>query len=214
METKKNVYEKLQEARVQLQNKNLKKTGKNKFANFDYYELADFMPSVNEIFNNLGLFSRFNIRDEIAYLDILNTENIQEEITFQSPVAEAEIKGTTPIQCLGGVHTYMKRYLYQNALEITESDMFDAKVGDKKDPLVEKKKESKVVEQKKETNYRDLLVDYCKKNNLDMNEIATKYKINAKSTNKDFEKVYFDLTLDKTDDYLGNDYTIVLDGDR
>lgn len=188
----KNVYAKLQEARVLLQQKNNKKSGKNKFANFSYYELADFIPSVNEIFKDLQLTSLFNIVDEKATLTIVNLENTEEKIVFESPIAEAEIKGTTPIQCLGGVHTYMKRYLYLNALEIVESDMFDSKVGDKDNELVEKKKE-----EKQDTNYRDLLVDYCKVNNLDMNEIATKYKINAKSTNKDFEQAYFDLTLFK-----------------
>ena len=193
-EEKLNVYAKLQKARVELQKKNNKKSGKNKFANFSYYELADFIPSVNEIFNDLGLFSRFNISGEIAYLDIINIENTEQEITFQSPIAEAEIKGTTPIQCLGGVHTYMKRYLYLNALEIVESDMFDGKVGDKNDPLIEGKKEVKPT-----TDYRELIYKYCEEKNIDINEIAKMYKLNAKSTNKDFEQVYFDLTINKED---------------
>ena len=194
-----NVYAKLQEARVRLQQKNNKKSGKNKFANFSYYELADFIPSVNEIFNELHLFSQFNMYDEEAVLDIIDIDNPEKEIRFKSPIAEAEIKGTTPIQCLGGVHTYMKRYLYLNALEIVESDMFDGQVGDK-NKLVEKKKETKeevVQEIKNETNYRDLVIDYCNDHNIDMNEIAQTYKLNAKSTNKDFEQAYFDLTLYK-----------------
>ena len=137
MVKKQNVYEKLQNARVMLQKKNLKKSGKNKFAGFNYYELADFIPSVNEIFNDVGLFSMFNIQENIGRLSIINIENPEEMIIFESPVKEAEIKGSTPIQCLGGIHTYMKRYLYLNALEIVESDMFDAKVGDKKEPLIE-----------------------------------------------------------------------------
>ena len=48
----KNIYEKLQECRVELQKMNLKKTGENKFAGFKYYELADFLPTVNELFLN------------------------------------------------------------------------------------------------------------------------------------------------------------------
>lgn len=200
-----NVYKKLQKARVELQKKNLKKSGKNKFANFEYYELADFMPSVNEIFDNLGLFSRFNIDNETAWLDIINTDNIEQEITFRSQIAEAEIKGTTPIQCLGGVHTYMKRYLYQNALEIVESDMFDGKVGDKEKSLIEKKKgkqEEKKEETKEQTTYRDLVIKYCNENNIDINEIAKTYKLNAKSTNRDFEQVYFDLTLPNSNGWM------------
>ena len=45
-----NIYEKLQKARVDLQSKGIKKSGKNTFAKYDYYELADFMPAVNSIF--------------------------------------------------------------------------------------------------------------------------------------------------------------------
>jgi len=179
---KENVYKKLQHARVMLQEKNLKKSGKNKFAGFNYYELADFIPSVNSIFDKVGLFSMFNIRDNVGTLVIINIENPTDTITFESPVKEAEIKGSTPIQCLGGIHTYMKRYLYLNALEIVESDMFDGKVGDKKDPLIEGKAGI-------EKNYRDELVKYCNDNKLDTNEIAQKYKLNAKSSNEVFKSV-------------------------
>ena len=39
------VYKKLQEARVMLHNTKLEKSGKNKFAGFNYFELADlFFP--------------------------------------------------------------------------------------------------------------------------------------------------------------------------
>ena len=39
------VYRKLQEARIELQSKPLKKSGKNKFAGFEYFELGDFLPT-------------------------------------------------------------------------------------------------------------------------------------------------------------------------
>lgn len=135
----KNVYQKLQECRAELQRTNLKKSGSNKFANFKYYELADFLPQINDLFNEKGLFSKFNIENETATLEIINSEQINESVIFTSPIAEANIKGCVPIQCLGGVHTYMKRYLYINALEIVNSDMFDGRVGnteeDKKEQL-------------------------------------------------------------------------------
>ena len=131
------VYTKLAEARVLLQNKKLKKTGKNAFAGFDYYQLQDFIPEVNVIFKDLGLIGIFNITAEngnidegVATLRIVDVEK-GEEVVFTSPTANANLKGCTAIQSLGGVHTYMKRYLYQNALEITECDLVDAKVGAK-----------------------------------------------------------------------------------
>lgn len=46
----------------------------------------------------------------------------------------------------------------------------------------QKKKETKTI------NFRDRLVEYCKVQGLDMNEIAKTYKLNAKSSDNDFEK--------------------------
>jgi len=148
METKNKIAsttrKKLQECRVKLQKKKIKKSGKNNFAGFDYYELADFLPTINEMFMEQGLFSEFSIRNDIATLIISDMDNIEDAIMFESPIAEANIKGCTPIQSLGGIHTYMKRYLYINALEIVEHDMLDPKVGNmevetqKKKPNVSK----------------------------------------------------------------------------
>lgn len=129
MEQKKNIYQKLQECRVDLQAMNLKKSGRNTFSNFTYYELADFLPAVNELFLQNGLFSNFSILDGVATLTIMNAEETTERIEFTSPVADLVIKGANAIQALGGTHTYLKRYLYLNALEIVEADLFDATSG-------------------------------------------------------------------------------------
>lgn len=129
MEGKKNIYQKLQEARVELHNMQLKKSGCNKFANFYYYELGDFIPQVNKIFLEKGLIAVFNLLKETAILDIINIDNKDECVSFETPTAEVNIKGANAVQALGGCHTYLKRYLYMNALEIVEADMFDATIG-------------------------------------------------------------------------------------
>jgi hypothetical protein len=49
------VYKKLQKARVMLHESQLNKSGKNKFANFNYFELGDFIPQVTSIFDKVGL---------------------------------------------------------------------------------------------------------------------------------------------------------------
>lgn len=140
-----NIYQKLNKVRVELQQSNLSKSGNNKFANFKYFTLDDFLPRVNELMNENGLTAMFNI-DTIATLTIVNVEKPEERVEFTSPVAEAEIKGSTPIQCLGGVHTYLKRYLYLNAFEMVESDVLDALVGT--DTLETEKKAKKQLNQK------------------------------------------------------------------
>lgn len=122
------IYEKLQQARILLQGKKLKKSGKNSYSGFTYYELADFLPQVNQIFYDLKLCSNFSMRDGYAILTVTDWED--ESFTdFITPTETLELKGCSKIQALGGVHTYLKRYLYMNALEIVESDMLDAKAG-------------------------------------------------------------------------------------
>jgi len=134
-----NVYIKLQQARVALQEKNLKKSGKNNYSGFTYYELADFIPTVNIIFKNLQLCSNFSIKDNEAQLIIINAEKPDEQIIFTMPTATLELKGCTAIQALGGVNTYCRRYLYLNALEIVESDMLDGEAGNIEEKLKVKK---------------------------------------------------------------------------
>ena len=137
-EEKKNIYEKIQFCRVELQNKGLKKSGENKFAKFNYFELGDFIPTINELFNEVKLFSMFNIKDEVATLTIIDSEDTEKQLVFESPIASADLKGCTPIQSLGGIHTYMRRYLYLNALEIAENDLLDAETGKQELPTKEK----------------------------------------------------------------------------
>lgn len=136
----KNVYQKLAAARVALQKSNLRKSGKNQYAGFSYFELSDFLPRINEIFAEIGLCSRFRIDrarqefvegivlevPETAVLTIINTDNTGEQIDFESVTADAQMKGASAIQQLGSVHTYMRRYLWLEAMEITECDSMDA----------------------------------------------------------------------------------------
>lgn len=144
------VFAKLQDCRVKLQEMNLKKSGENKFAKFKYFELADFLPSVNKLFLEHKLCSNFSILPHCAKLTIYDTEEEKEEfriLEFISTLAPAELRGATPIQSLGAEHTYLKRYLYLNALEIVEGDALDASLGSERQT---KKQEKKTQEVKKE----------------------------------------------------------------
>ena len=131
------IYEKLQKCRVELQNLKLKKSGKNNYAGFEYFELKDFLPTVNELFAKNKMFSNFSMTSEIAELEIIDCED-KTSVKFTSPIAELELKGCNKIQALGGTHTYLKRYLYINALEIVEADLFDAVTGKEEPETTEK----------------------------------------------------------------------------
>ena len=121
-----NVFEKLQKARIELQSKKMKKSGHNKFAGYQYFELGDFLPEINKLFAELGLCSAVSFGKDLAELKIVNMEKPDEVITFTSPMAEANLKGCHPIQNLGAVETYSRRYLYVTALEIVEHDALDS----------------------------------------------------------------------------------------
>jgi hypothetical protein len=122
------VYAKLQRSRIRLQSAPLKKSGHNKFANYQYFELGDFLPIINKIFHEEGLCSVVSFYKDLATLRIIDTDN-GGSITFTSPMADANLKGTHPIQNLGAVETYSRRYLYVTALEIVEHDALDATTG-------------------------------------------------------------------------------------
>jgi len=124
-----NVYKKLQIARLLLQEKPLKKSGKNKFANYDYFELQDFLPTVQTIFGDTGLAAVFRCDADMASLTIYDSENPESNIVFTAPMAAAELKGCHPVQNLGASISYLRRYLYVNALEIVEHDALDATTG-------------------------------------------------------------------------------------
>jgi len=122
------VYAKLQKARMMLQAAPLKKSGHNKFAGYQYFELGDFLPTINGIFSELGLCSVISFDKELATLRIVDTDN-GSSITFTSPMADANLKGCHPIQNMGAVQTYSRRYLYVSALEVVEHDALDATTG-------------------------------------------------------------------------------------
>ena len=132
-----NVYQKLQTARVKLQGMPLKKSGKNTFAKYDYFELEDFLPTIQAIFDELKLCGTVTFSTEYAEITIFDTESdLTGFVKFSIPMAEASLKGCHQIQNVGAVVSYMRRYLWMLALEIVEHDAIDAMTGkeEKKKP--------------------------------------------------------------------------------
>lgn len=119
------VHKKLMQARIALQNAPLKKSGHNKFAGYSYFELGDFIPTINSIFNEVGLCGVVSYDSEIASLTITDTDD-GTNIIITSPMADANLKGCHPIQNLGAVETYTRRYLWVTAMEIVEHDALDS----------------------------------------------------------------------------------------
>lgn len=121
-----NIYQKLNEARKLFHQKQMQKSGHNKFAGYDYFTIADFISPALEIFEEVGLVGMVSFGKELATLEIVNCDQIDERIQFTSPMSEANLKGCHPVQNLGAVHTYLRRYLWVAALEIVEQDALDS----------------------------------------------------------------------------------------
>lgn len=121
-----NIYQRLLNARLELQSSDLKKTGNNKFAGYKYFELGDFLPAVQKIFNSQGLLGVVSYGREEASLTIINIDNPEERIVIGTPMSSAALKGAHEIQNLGAVQTYLRRYLWVTAMEIVEHDALDS----------------------------------------------------------------------------------------
>ena len=119
------VHKKLMAARVKLQSVDMKKSGQNKFAGYSYFELGDFIPHVQTIFNDLGLCGVVSFDSTYASLTITDVED-GTVIVVTSPMAEANLKGAHPIQNLGAVLSYQRRYLWMAAMELVEKDAIDS----------------------------------------------------------------------------------------
>jgi len=127
------VHKKLMQARIKLQNTELKKSGENKFAGYKYFELGDFLPQTMQIFHDLELCSVVSFDTDYARLCITDTED-GTTLTITSPMAEANLKGAHPIQNLGAVLSYQRRYLWLAAMEVVEHDIIDASSGSEPPP--------------------------------------------------------------------------------
>lgn len=131
-----NVYQKLLAARAKFFESDVQKTGKNMHLSFKYFELDDIVPTATRIFSEVGLIPIVNFTSDVATMTVVNTDNPEEVIPFVAPfnqiapiVSNAGKQATNEMQALGSSITYMRRYLYMIALDICESDSFDANVG-------------------------------------------------------------------------------------
>lgn len=184
-----NIYQKIQLVKLELAQRELKKSGENKFSGFKYYELGDILPSIIELCNKHDLFTQITFTETQGVLNIIDcapekNDNDNAEyrvVQYTSPLKDLELKGANAIQALGGVETYLRRYLYMNAFDIVEADMFDS-------ADFEKKKR-----QKAEKGELEKMVGECKKafKNADDTkkaEIGTLMKTLGYTTFGDLEK--------------------------
>ena len=179
-EKKLNIYEKITNIKSEFLKANIKKSGKNKFANYTYYELADITPVLIELCKKYGIFTKFSYTKDQATLEIVNIEKPDEREVYTSPMEELDLKGCNKIQALGGSETYSRRYLYMSAFDIIENDMFDATISEESD---------------KEQNERTKLV-------IKINKLMSIKAILPNEISEHFEKSSADMTNEELEEVV------------
>jgi hypothetical protein len=159
-----NIYGKLNEARKRFLEAPIKKSGVNRYAEFTYFELEDIVPVASNIFSDLGLtlVEKINYEKSVAYL--INVENPEEFIIFETPAKDPLIENGTKmsaIQGLGAYVTYQRRYLYMLVLDIVEADPIDSTIGKEDNssptPTAPKKSNKPATPEKREEVKKELI---------------------------------------------------------
>ena len=162
------IFEKLNQARLKFQSMGVKKSGKNSYAGYTYYELSDIIPAINKIADELKFCCIVNFKSDLATLDFCDLEK-DEKITFSSPMSSASLKGCHEVQNLGAVETYIKRYLYQNCFEIVEGDALDSTMNPADEKPTKTQSNEKAIDdliakiKAKESTFTDDQLDYANK---------------------------------------------------
>ena len=165
-----NVYAKLAKARLLLKQKGLKPTGVNAFSHYNYFELADFIPEITKIEAELGIVSIVSFGCDLAVLKMVNVDDPEELIEFYSPMSTATLKGCHEVQNLGAVETYIRRYLYNIAYEIVESDALDGQDNKVEKPKPEKTDKQDEFQKLRETRLAEIKT-IMKEKGLDRDEL-------------------------------------------
>jgi hypothetical protein len=162
---KKNVYQKLMQARIDFGKKSIEPSGYNAHLNFDYLELKDIIPVANKVMNDNGitLITKFIGGECFGY--VVDLDNTDDRIEFSIPHYHCtdpnRLKVNSEIQLLGMEVTYLRRYMYLLVLDIVMTDEIDAdgeetpvvkpavkSTPKKSEPKTEKKEEKPAVKGK------------------------------------------------------------------
>ena len=128
-----NIFEKIQTVRVRLAQDGLKKGKKNEYAGYTYYELGDFLPRLMGLCEECKVFPVISFTADVATLTVYDCEKPDAKVEITTPMSTAQLKACHPVQNLGAVQTYLRRYLYIAMFEIVESDKIEAVTG--KEPV-------------------------------------------------------------------------------
>lgn len=133
------LFEKLQKVRAVMAKAPLKMTGKNRGTGFEYFELGDFLPTLNVAMNEHKITAIPTFTKDVATLTVIDCEKPEDRYSITSPMGSAELRGCHEVQNIGAVETYQRRYLYMAMFDISDRDALDATINTKNDGKGDKK---------------------------------------------------------------------------
>jgi len=116
------IFAKLMRARTAFHGIDIQKSGINKFSNYHYFELSDFLPIALKCTGDQGLVPLISFTTEYATMRVHDIET-GESFDLTSPMSTANLKACHEVQNLGVVESYERRYLWMTLMELVESDM-------------------------------------------------------------------------------------------
>ena len=118
------IYGKLMQARIEFHEIDIQKTGINRFSNYSYFELSDFLLYALKCMGNQGLVPIISFSIKYATMTVYDNET-GEFFKITSPMSTAKLKACHEIQNLGAVEKYERRYLWMTLMELVESDQLE-----------------------------------------------------------------------------------------
>jgi len=118
--------EKIAAAKAQIGATKLKKEGRNKFSEYDYFTPGQIEKLVEQVCNTNKLLTKFDLkRNELGVYGELTIYDLESEdfLVYTMASAIPEIKATNIAQQLGGCVTYTERYLKTSAFGITDNNL-------------------------------------------------------------------------------------------
>ena len=126
-----NIYQKINQVRQELLQQRIKADKKG--FNYNYIDLPQIEGPITEACGKVGLLNIFRFPEGRAELEIVDIDATERLFAITIPVSvEAsmvKISDKQPIQNVGGMMTYMRRYLYMTAYAISEHDAVEEQVS-------------------------------------------------------------------------------------
>ncbi len=120
-----NIFAKLMLARTAFHEIDIQKTGHNRFTDYTYFQLGDFLLHAMKCCADQGLVPVVSFSKKYATMTVHDTLN-EQAFEIRSPMSTAKLKACHEVQNLGAVLSYERRYLWLTLMECVESDQAES----------------------------------------------------------------------------------------